>query len=179
MSNLPQPVIGVLDGIAPEIAESAWIAPNAVVVGRVKIGAAASVWFNVTIRGDIDDIVIGERTNIQDGTVVHVDRGYPTKIGDNVTVGHNVILHGCTIEDEALIGIGAIVLNGAIIRKGAQIGAGAVVPPGMEVPEGAVVMGIPAKVKRILTEEERTINWHNADHYVQNAIRFAKGLTGK
>jgi len=167
-----------LDEHTPGIAETAWIAPSAIVIGRVKIGALSGIWFNVTIRGDVDNITIGERSNIQDGSVVHVDAGFPMTMGNNITVGHNAILHGCTIEDEVLIGIGAIILNGATIRKGAQVGAGAVVPPGMDVPAGTLVMGIPAKVKRELTPEELQSNWRNADHYVKYAERYRKGLKG-
>lgn len=175
--GIPSPLVVSLGDSSPAIHESAWIAPNAIVVGRVKIGAQSSVWFNVTIRGDVDDITIGERTNIQDGTVIHVDKDFPTTIGNNVTVGHNAILHGCTVEDEALIGIGSIVLNGAVIQTKAMVGAGAVVPPGMVVPSGSVVMGMPAKVRRELTEDEKAHLWDNADHYVQNAIRFRNELT--
>lgn len=166
-----------LGSIIPQLHSDVWLAPNCAVIGNVVIGKDSSVWFSVTIRGDVDSIRIGERTNIQDNSVIHVDLGFPVSIGNNVTIGHNAILHGCTIEDDALIGIGSIVLNGAIVRAGAMVGAGAVVPPGMEVPSGALVLGAPAKVKRELLEDERKQLWHNADHYVQNANRFRAELT--
>lgn len=165
-----------LGNLFPQICPTTWIAPNAAVIGNVQIGEHSSVWFSVTIRGDVDSIVIGDHTNIQDNSVIHVDLGYPTRIGNYVTVGHNAILHGCTIEDGALIGIGAIVLNGAIIRSGAMVGAGAVVPPGMEVPSNSLVLGTPAKIKRMLSEEEKLHLIDNAKHYVENSERFLKEL---
>ncbi|MCX7836123.1 MAG: gamma carbonic anhydrase family protein [bacterium] len=171
MNSTRFPLFG-LEHTFPQIASTTWIAPNAAVIGNVRIGEYSSVWFSVTIRGDVDSIEIGHSTNIQDGSVIHVDIGYPVRIGNFVTVGHQAILHGCTIEDEALIGIGSIVLNGAIIRKGAMVGAGALVPPGMEVPSGSLVLGTPAKVKRILSEDERLNLIDNAKHYVENAQRF-------
>src|SRR5215210_5855043 len=155
-------------GIYPKIAASAYIDPSAQVIGDVEIGERSSVWPNVTIRGDVNFIRIGEESNIQDNTVVHVEHDtYPTFVGNRVTVGHSVTLHGCVIEDDCLIGIGAIVLNGARIGQGSVIAAGALVPERMEVPPGMMVMGVPAKVKRELTPQERERFSENARNYVQ------------
>jgi carbonic anhydrase/acetyltransferase-like protein (isoleucine patch superfamily) len=155
-------------GVVPKIAASAYIDPSAQVIGDVVIGEESSVWPNATIRGDVNHIRIGNQTNIQDNTVIHVEHDvYPTILGDRVTVGHSVTLHGCVIEDDCLIGIGAIVLNGAKIGRGAVIAAGALVPERMEVPPGSMVMGVPAKVKRALTSEEVERFRENAQNYVQ------------
>lgn len=153
-----------------------YIAPNASVIGSVVLEQDVSIWFNVVIRGDCDTIHIGAGSNVQDGSVLHVDPGFPLRIGENVTVGHKAMLHGCTIGDGSLIGINAVVLNGAQIGKGCLIGANALVPANMEVPDGAVVLGSPAKVKRILPEDEQLLLKHNADHYVANGQRFAEHL---
>jgi gamma-carbonic anhydrase len=154
-------------GIAPRIADSAYIDPSAVVIGDVVIGERSSVWPNVSIRGDVNYIRVGDETSIQDNTVLHVDRKlYPCLVGNRVTVGHSVVLHGCVVEDEALIGIGAIVLNGAKIGRGAIVAAGALVPEGMDVPAETMVMGMPAKVRRTVTEEEKVRFIENAASYV-------------
>ncbi|MEY4694405.1 MAG: 2,3,4,5-tetrahydropyridine-2,6-dicarboxylate N-acetyltransferase, partial [Pseudomonadota bacterium] len=137
-----------LDSHTPEVAESAWIADNAQVMGAVHLAANASVWFGVTVRGDTETISIGEGSNIQDGSVLHADVGKPLTVGKNVTVGHMVMLHGCTIGDESLIGIGAVVLNGAKIGKNCLVGAGSLVTEGKEFPDGSMIMGSPAKVVR-------------------------------
>jgi gamma-carbonic anhydrase len=161
-------MIRVYRGVVPKIAASAYVDPSAQVIGDVELGERSSVWPNVTIRGDVNFIRIGDESNIQDNTVVHVDHdGYPTIVGNRVTVGHSVTLHGCVIEDDCLIGIGAIILNGARIGKGSVIAAGALVPERMEVPPGAMVMGVPAKVKRELTPEERERFRENAQNYVR------------
>jgi gamma-carbonic anhydrase len=155
-------------GVVPKIAASAYIDPSAQVIGDVVIGEESSVWPNVTIRGDVNQIRIGRQTNVQDNTVIHVEHDlYPTILGDRVTVGHSVTLHGCVVEDDCLIGIGAIVLNGATIGRGTVIAAGALVPERMEVPPGMMVMGVPAKVKRALTAEEIERFRENAQNYVQ------------
>ena len=155
-------------GVVPRIAASAYVDPSAQVIGDVVIGEESSVWPNVTIRGDVNHIRIGSQTNVQDNTVIHVEHDlYPTILGDRVTVGHSVTLHGCIVEDDCLIGIGAIVLNGAKIGRGAVIAAGALVPERMEVPPGSMVMGVPAKVKRSLTAEEIERFRENAENYVQ------------
>ena len=125
----------------------AWVAPGAVLVGRVALGAGASVWFGCVLRGDLEPIAIGDESNVQDLTVVHVDRGAPTLVGRRVTIGHRCVIHGCTIEDEATIGMGAVLLSGCRIGRGALVAAGAVVREGLEVPERAVVAGVPAVVR--------------------------------
>jgi gamma-carbonic anhydrase len=152
----------------PRIAESAYIDASAHVIGDVAIGERSSVWLNVSIRGDVNYIRVGDETNIQDNTVVHVDHDlYPCIVGNRVTVGHRVVLHGCEVEDEVLIGIGAVVLNGAKIGAGAVVAAGALVPEAMDVPPGAVVMGMPAKVRREVTAEERQRFRTNCNNYVR------------
>jgi gamma-carbonic anhydrase len=157
-------------GVSPKIAASAYIDPSAQVIGDVTVGERASIWPNVTARGDVNSIRIGDESNIQDNSVLHCDAGlFPLNIGNRVTVGHMAMLHGCTIEDECLIGIGAVVLNGAKIGHGSVIAAGAVVPEGAEVPAESMVMGVPAKVRRPLTPEERERFRQNALHYVEAA----------
>ena len=155
-------------GIYPEIAASCYIDPSAQVIGDVKIGELSSVWCNVTIRGDVNHIRIGRESNVQDNSVIHVEHDvYPTILGDRVTVGHSVTLHGCVIEDDCLIGIGAIILNGARIGAGSVIAAGALVPERAEIPPGSMVMGVPAKVRRELTDAERERFRENAQNYVR------------
>lgn len=161
-----------LDGATPQISESAWVADSAEVMGDVVLGDDASVWFTVVIRGDTDTIRIGKRTNIQDGSVLHADVGMPLTLGDDVTVGHKVMLHGCTVGDGSLIGIGAIVLNGAKIGKGCLVGAGSLVTEGKVFPDGSMIMGTPAKVVRQLTPEQLEGLLHSAEHYVDNARRY-------
>lgn len=156
--------------------EGQFIAPNATVIGSVVLEQDVSVWFNVVIRADCDSIHIGAGTNVQDGSVLHVDPGFPMHIGENVTVGHKAMLHGCTVGDGSLIGINAVVLNGAKIGKRCLVGANALVPENMEVPDGAMVLGCPARVKRILSDEEQLILGHNADHYVGNGKLFREQL---
>ena len=153
-----------------------FIAPNAAVVGNVVLGDGASVWFSAVIRGDNETIRIGARSNIQDGSVLHSDPGSPLTIGDAVTVGHNATVHGCTIGDGTLVGINAVILNGAKIGRNCVIGANSLVPEGMEIPDGSLVMGVPAKVKRELSAEQQELFSHNADHYVNNAVRFDRDL---
>ena len=155
-------------GVYPKIAASAYIDPSAQVIGDVEIGERSSVWPNATIRGDVNYIRIGDESNVQDNSVIHVEHDiYPTILGNRVTVGHSVTLHGCVIEDECLIGIGAIVLNGAKIGQGCVIAAGALVPERMEVPAGSMVMGVPARVKREITDAERERFRENAQNYVR------------
>jgi carbonic anhydrase/acetyltransferase-like protein (isoleucine patch superfamily) len=165
-------MIRSLRGIAPRIAVSAYVDPSAVVVGEVAIGERSSIWPHVTVRGDNGLIVIGEECNIQDNSVLHLDEGVPLTLGDRVTVGHSVVLHGCIVEDESLIGIGAIVLNHARIGKGAVVAAGCLVPEGMQVPPGMLVMGVPAKVFRAVTEEESTRFREGCKHYVEKAAVY-------
>ncbi|HAJ13055.1 MAG: gamma carbonic anhydrase family protein [Hydrogenophaga sp.] len=165
-----------LDGVAPRVADSAWVADNAQVMGDVTLEADASVWFGVTVRGDTDTITIGEGSNVQDGSVLHADENMPLTIGRHVTVGHQVMLHGCTIGDESLIGIGAIVLNGAKIGRNCLVGAGALVTEGKEFPDGSMIIGSPARVVRQLTPEQiEGLRW-SARHYIDNARRFRTRL---
>ena len=153
----------------PRIDEKAVVADGAVVLGDVTIEKDVSIWYNAVIRGDVISISIGEGTNIQDLAVLHVDADASLAIGKNVTIGHGAILHGCTIKDQALIGMGAIVLNGAVIGKGSMIAAGALVPQNTVVPDGALYMGNPAKFRRMLTEEELTANLKNAANYIKES----------
>jgi carbonic anhydrase/acetyltransferase-like protein (isoleucine patch superfamily) len=155
-------------GVVPRIAASAYIDQSAQVIGDVVVGERSSIWPNVTVRGDVNWIRIGEETSIQDNSVLHCDAGvFPLQIGNRVTVGHLAMLHGCTVEDECLIGIGAIVLNGAKIGSGSVIAAGSVVPEGMQVPPQSLVMGVPAKVKRPVTPDEQERFRQNAKRYVE------------
>ena len=167
-----------LGDVAPELPgeDEYWIAPTAAVLGRVILKENASVWFGATIRGDNDPITIGEGTNIQDGSVLHTDAGVPLTIGRHVTVGHMVMLHGCTIGDESLIGIGAVILNGARIGRHCLVGAGSLVTEGKEFPDGSMILGSPAKAVRQLTPEQIEGLRLSAQHYVDNARRFRAGL---
>ncbi|MBV5291019.1 MAG: gamma carbonic anhydrase family protein [Curvibacter lanceolatus] len=165
-----------LDGVSPEVAESAWIADSAQVMGRVSLGPDASVWFGTVVRGDTESITIGEGSNIQDASVLHADIGKPLVVGRHVTVGHQVMLHGCTIGDESLIGIGAVVLNGARIGKNCLVGAGSLVTEGKEFPDGSMIIGSPAKAIRQLSPEQIEGLRQSAKHYIDNARRFKAGL---
>jgi carbonic anhydrase/acetyltransferase-like protein (isoleucine patch superfamily) len=168
--------IYALDGAAPKIAESAWVADSAQVMGDVELAEDASIWFGVVIRGDTETIRIGRGSNIQDLSVLHADHGMPLTVGEDVTVGHQVMLHGCTVGDGSLIGIGAVVLNGAKIGKGCLVGAGSLVTEGKEFPDGSMILGSPAKVVRQLTPEQLEGLRQSAKHYVDNAQRFRTGL---
>jgi len=165
-----------LDEHIPDVAESAFVADSAEVIGRVTLGEGASVWFNAVLRGDSDTLTIGAGSNIQDGSVLHADHGFPLVIGENVTVGHQVMLHGCTVGDESLIGIGAVVLNGARIGRNCIVGAGALVTEGKDFPDGSLIVGAPAKIVRQLTEEQIAGLKASAAHYVNNGRRYAVGL---
>jgi carbonic anhydrase/acetyltransferase-like protein (isoleucine patch superfamily) len=153
-----------------------WTAPTATLVGKVRLDAGASVWFGAVLRGDNELIHIGENSNVQDGTVMHTDMGYPLNIGRSVTIGHNAMLHGCSVGDFSLIGINAVVLNGAKIGKYCIIGANALIPEGKEIPDGSLVMGSPGKVVRELTEQQKKMLEASAAHYVHNAQRYARDL---
>ena len=167
----------LLDGIAPEIdPEVAFIAPDAILVGKVQVGADVGIWFGAIARGDNEPIVIGARTNIQEHVVLHTDMGFPLTIGEGCTIGHRAMLHGCTIGDNTLIGMGAIVLNGAQIGRDCLIGAGALVTEGKIIPDGSLVVGSPGKVIRPLDAEAIARLTQSADNYVHNARRFALGL---
>ncbi|AQA19355.1 gamma carbonic anhydrase family protein [Halioglobus japonicus] len=156
--------------------EGHFIAPNAAVIGDVTLHDSASVWFSCVLRGDADRIEVGARSNIQDGTVIHADPGFPAVIGEDVTVGHNAMIHGCTIGDGTLVGINAVVLNGAKIGMGCLIGANALVTEGTEIPDGSMVLGSPAKVVRQLDEATQAMLRGNAEHYASNAQRFNASL---
>ena len=151
-----------------------WVAPNAVVIGDVTLEKNSSVWFNATLRGDIENIYIGEGSNIQDGSVLHTDPGFPLKVGKNVTVGHLVMLHGCTIGDNSLIGIGAVVLNKANIGKNCIIGANSLVTENKIIPDNSLVVGSPGKVLRKVTKEEIKAIHENAKHYVDGSKKYKK-----
>jgi carbonic anhydrase/acetyltransferase-like protein (isoleucine patch superfamily) len=166
-----------LDEHTPQVAPSAWVADSAQVIGLVELADDASVWFGAILRGDMEPLRVGRGSNIQDGTVVHADRGFPVDIGDNVTVGHQAVLHGCTVGDGSLIGIQAVLLNGARIGRHSLVGAGALVTEGKVFPDGSLIMGSPARVVRPLTPAQIEGLARSAAHYVDNARRFRSGLT--
>lgn len=153
-----------------------WAAPNATLVGKVRLEEGASVWFNAVLRGDNELILIGKNSNVQDGTVMHTDMGYPLTLGTGVTIGHNAMLHGCTVGDYSLIGINAVILNGAKIGKHCIIGANSLIGEGKVIPDGSLVVGSPGKVVRDLTDEQKKLLEASAAHYVQNAKRYARDL---
>ncbi|MCT9820251.1 gamma carbonic anhydrase family protein [Microbacterium sp. W1N] len=160
----------------PQIAPSAFVAAGARIVGAVTLGAQTSVWYNAVLRAENATIVVGERSNLQDGVAVHVDAGSPVVLGADVSVGHNAVVHGCTVGDGALIGMGAVVLSGAVIGAGSLVAAGAVVLEGTEVPPGSLVAGVPAKVRRALTEAERDGIRRNARVYLDHSAAHAAAL---
>jgi carbonic anhydrase/acetyltransferase-like protein (isoleucine patch superfamily) len=168
-------------GKAPRLADSVWMAEDAVVVGDVEIGPESSIWFGAVVRGDVNHIRIGARTNVQDHAVLHVTGGtHPTVVGDDVTLGHRVTLHGCTVKDRCLIGIGAVVMDGAVVGDDAMVGAGSLVPPGMVVPPGMLALGAPAKVKRELTREEIEYFRRSAASYAGYAAQYRReGWAGR
>jgi carbonic anhydrase/acetyltransferase-like protein (isoleucine patch superfamily) len=168
-----------LDDVEPTTPEEGrfFVADNATVLGRVTLALDASIWFNAVLRGDQEEIAIGQRSNIQDGCVLHTDPGFPLTVGKGCTVGHQAMLHGCTIGDNSLIGIKATVLNGAKIGRNCLIGAGALVPEGKEIPDNSLVIGVPGRVKRELSDADADKLRHGAAHYVENYKRFLAGLT--
>jgi carbonic anhydrase/acetyltransferase-like protein (isoleucine patch superfamily) len=165
-----------LDEHMPRLAAGAWVADSAQVIGDVELGIDASVWFGAILRGDNEPLRIGKGSNVQDGCVIHSDPGFPVTVGENVTVGHQVMLHGCTVGDGSLIGIQAVVLNGAKIGKHCLVGAGALVTEGKEFPDGSMILGSPAKVVRQLTPEQLDGLRRAAAQYVEKARRYAAGL---
>lgn len=169
-------MIWELDGTAPQVAPDAWVAPDAQLIGRVVLEDMASVWWAAVLRGDNEEIRIGRGSNVQDGCVFHTDPGFPLRVGADVTVGHKAILHGCTVHDGALIGMGATILNGAVICEGALIGAGALVAEGKEIPPGALVMGAPGRVVRQLDAAAIARLRDSAARYRANAARYRAGL---
>lgn len=167
------PILRPFGEKSPSVRASAFVAPGAVVVGDVEVGERSSIWFGCVLRGDVNAIRIGARTNVQDLTTIHVtSRTHPTVVGDEVTIGHRVVLHGCTIKDRCLVGIGSVVMDGAVVGPEAVVGAGALVPPGMVVPPRTLVMGSPAKVKRDLAPEEIEALRRSAENYVEYAARY-------
>jgi carbonic anhydrase/acetyltransferase-like protein (isoleucine patch superfamily) len=165
-----------LAGTAPQIDSTAWVAPDANIIGNVRLAAKSSVWFGSTLRGDNELISVGEGSNVQENCVFHTDPGCPLTIGVNCTIGHKVMLHGCTIGDNSLIGMGATVLNGAVIGKNCLIGAGALITENKVIPDGSLVMGAPGKVVRTLDDAAIAGLTRSAEHYQQNAARFAGEL---
>ncbi|MCB1383004.1 MAG: gamma carbonic anhydrase family protein [Notoacmeibacter sp.] len=167
-----------LDGTRPEFAdeESAWIAPDAHVIGKVLIGRDVGIWFGTVLRGDNEAIAIGDGTNVQEHTMMHTDMGFPLTIGKGCTIGHRALLHGCTIGDNSLIGMGAIVLNGARIGNNCLVGAGALVTEGKEFPDNSLIVGSPARAVRTLDDKAVEMLKWSAAHYVENQKRFAKSL---
>jgi len=169
-------MIYALDGVTPEIAEDSWVAPDANVIGRVVLEAGASVWFGATLRGDNEEIRVGQGSNVQENCVFHTDMGFPMVIGRDCTIGHKAMLHGCTIGDGSLVGMGATILNGAVIGKGCLIGAGALVAEGKVIPDGSLVMGMPGKVVRDLDAAAQDRLLASAAHYRERMRRFRAGL---
>ena len=165
-------IINLGDKKLKTVDDNFWIAPNASVIGEVNLERDASVWFNAILRADNEPITIGEGSNVQDGAIIHTDPGFACSIGKKVTVGHLAMLHGCSIGDGSLIGIGSVVLNGAKIGKNCIIGSKALVTEGMEVPDGSMVLGIPGKIRKTLTEEEQSIVPLGAEHYIDNYKKY-------
>ena len=165
-----------LDGITPDIHPTAWIAPTAVLIGRVVVGPRANIWFGAVLRGDNEPIVIGEGSNVQENCVLHTDMGAPLTVGANCTIGHKAMLHGCTVEDGSLIGMAATVLNHAVIGAGSLVGAGALVTECKVIAPGSLVMGAPGKVVRQLDEAAQARLLKSAAGYQANALRFAAGM---
>ncbi|GAB4266565.1 MAG: gamma carbonic anhydrase family protein [Pararhodobacter sp.] len=169
-------MIYALGDLTPEIDPDSWVAPDANVIGRVRLLPGASIWFNATVRGDNEWIEIGQGSNVQEACTLHTDMGYPLTIGRDCTIGHNVILHGCTIGDETLVGMGATVLNGAKIGRNCLIGAGALITEGKEIPDGSLVMGAPGRVVRQLDDPAIDRLRQSAKHYKDNMRRYRDGL---
>ena len=169
-------MIWELDGARPSLAEDTWVAPDAQVVGKVVLGAAASVWFGAVLRGDNEEIRVGRGSNVQEACVLHTDMGFPLTIGADCTIGHRAMLHGCTIGDGTLVGMGATILNGARIGRGCLIGSCALITEGKEIPDGSLVMGAPGKVVRVLDAEAQARLLESAAGYRANAARFRAGM---
>ncbi|MFI9201375.1 gamma carbonic anhydrase family protein [Streptomyces sp. NPDC053048] len=171
-------LIAGVGGKEPDVDPEAFTAPTSVVLGDVTLAAGASVWYHAVLRADCGPITLGAGSNVQDNCTVHVDPGFPVTVGERVTVGHNAVLHGCTVEDDVLVGMGATVLNGAVIGAGSLVAAQALVPQGMRVPPGSLVAGVPAKVRRELTDEEREHIRTNAEMYLGLARDHREALGG-
>jgi carbonic anhydrase/acetyltransferase-like protein (isoleucine patch superfamily) len=170
-------MIYALDGIRPQIHPDTWVAPDANLIGRVVLEAGASVWFGATLRGDNEEIRVGAGSNVQENAVLHTDMGFPLTIGANCTIGHKAMLHGCTIGEGTLIGMGAMVMNGSRIGRGCLIGAGALITEGKEIADGSLVKGAPGKVIRLLDAEARARLLRSAAGYQANMRRFRAGLS--
>lgn len=167
IAAMAEPLIVTVAGHTPQLDPESWVAPNASLIGQVRLAARVGIWYSATLRAEAEVIDIGTGTNIQDGVTVHVDPGFPVRVGAGVSVGHNAVLHGCTIGDGVLVGMGAIVLNAAVIGEGSLIAAGALITQGMVVPPRTLVAGVPGKVRRELSAEEVAANRHNAAVYEQ------------
>jgi carbonic anhydrase/acetyltransferase-like protein (isoleucine patch superfamily) len=165
-----------INGLEPQLGEGAWAAPSADLIGDVRLGNRASVWFGAVLRGDNTPLILGDETNFQDGSIGHSDAGFPLTIGARVTVGHQAILHGCTIADDCLIGMGARILNGAVIESECIVGAGALVTEGKRFERGSLIVGAPARVVRQVTDEEKQMLRVSAAHYAEKAQRYAAQL---
>ncbi|MGA5465685.1 gamma carbonic anhydrase family protein [Mycobacterium sp. NPDC050041] len=176
MSAMSQPLILALRGHTPKLHAESWIAPNAAVIGQVSLAARASVWYGATLRAEVEPIEIGFGSNIQDGVTVHCDPEFPVCIGSAVSVGHNAVLHGCTIDEGCLIGMGAVILNGAHIGAGSLVAASALIPQGAVIPPRSLVTGVPGKVRRELSDAEVAANRYNAEVY-QRLIDHHRGAT--
>ena len=165
-----------LGDLSPQLGEGAWAAPSADLIGDVRLGTLASVWFGAVLRGDNTPLILGEETNFQDGAIGHSDAGFPLTIGARVTVGHQAILHGCAVADDCLIGMGARILNGAVIESECIVGAGALITEGKRFERGSLIVGAPARVVRQVTKEERELLRASAAHYAEKAARYATSL---
>lgn len=174
-STAPTPHLA-FDGQHPHLADGAWAAPNATLIGAVHLAEGANVWYSAVLRGDGDTITVGRDSNIQDGCVLHADPGFPATIGDGVTVGHRAVVHGCTVEDHCLIGMSATLLNGCRVGQGSLVAAGTVLLEGTDIPPGSLVAGTPGKVRRALTTDEQAALRLSAEHYVQLAHRHRDAL---
>lgn len=167
-----------MNPVRPTLPPTAWVADTAVVRGDVKLGEHASVWFGAVLRGDEAPVRVGDRSNVQDGAVLHVSAGFPCVVGADVTIGHRAIVHGCTVENGALIGMGAIVLDGAVVGMGAMVGTGAVVPPGMVIPPGTLALGVPARVVGPLNVQQKAANATAVAHYLERKEQYRRGDYG-
>jgi len=167
------------EGMAPQIHPTAWVAPTAVLIGDVRVGPGANIWFNCVLRGDTNPIIVGARSNIQDGTVIHVDHGENfTEIGDDVTIGHSAIIHACKLGNRAFIGMGATVLDGAVVEEGGLLGAKGLLAPGKRIGRYELWTGAPARLVRVMTEDERSGWDRTAAHYINLSNRYRNGLSG-
>jgi carbonic anhydrase/acetyltransferase-like protein (isoleucine patch superfamily) len=175
LSAGPDPLVLPYDGTEPDVADDAYVAPGVTLVGSVTVRSGASVWFGAVVRGDGAPIEVGERSNVQDGCVLHSDPGFPVRVGADVSIGHRAVVHGCTVEDGSLVGMGAVVLNGAVVGHGSLVAAGSVVLEGTVIPPDSLVAGVPGTVKREVTDAERERIRSGAASYVSRAARYRDG----